>query len=317
MDSVSNNRLIAILLILLFRLNMISAQISHQADFGNKINLYPTDSIFSFRSKKGYFPSLIHNFGEQATAPFHFQAKQWLITGTAAGITAGLIIIDNDINDWATVQKYRHKWVNKASPVITEFGSNAGIFSAIGFGLVSAAFKNEKGVQTSLLATRAMITSGLWVHVIKLVSGRERPDQAYVLSKSEGGKFYGPFAQFDLDLELKKPESSFNSFPSGHTATAFSIATVFAMQYKDKPAVPIISYSAASLVGISRLTEHKHWSSDVFAGALIGYLCGRQAVLHYKRTYQNSLHHCAYKPENKREITFFQYGNQVGLSFVW
>jgi len=139
---------------------MISAQISHQADSGNKINFYRTDSIFSIRSQKGYFPSLIHDFGEQAAAPFHLNPKQWLITVAAAGITAGLILVDNDIDDWATAQKYIHKWVNKASPVITEFGSNAGIFSAIGFGLVSAACKNEKGVQTSLLATRAMITSG-------------------------------------------------------------------------------------------------------------------------------------------------------------
>lgn len=39
-------------------------------------NFYKTDSIFSFRSQKGYFPSLLHNFAEQATASFHFKTKQ-------------------------------------------------------------------------------------------------------------------------------------------------------------------------------------------------------------------------------------------------
>jgi membrane-associated phospholipid phosphatase len=313
MNYVSNYKLVAILLIILFQLNIISAQNSYQADSVKKINFYQTDSIFSFRSPKGYFPSLIHNFGEQATAPFHFKAKQWLITGTAVGITAGLVIIDNDIDDWATVQKDKHKLVNVASPVVTEFGSNAGIFSMAGFGLLSAAFKNEKGVQTSLLASQAVITSGVWVQLIKHIACRERPFSAYINSRQEGGHWYKPFTQYDQDYVPKKLGSSFDSFPSGHTATAFSIATVFAMQYKDKPAVPIISYSAASLVGISRLTEHQHWASDVFAGALIGYLCGRQVVSYYNKTHKSSLPYRV----NRKTITFFQYGNQVGVSVIW
>ena len=61
-------------------------------------NFYKTDSIFSFHSKKGYFPSLIHNIGEQAVAPFHFTTKQWIYTGVAAGITTALIFADEDID---------------------------------------------------------------------------------------------------------------------------------------------------------------------------------------------------------------------------
>lgn len=280
-------------------------------------NFYRTDSIFSFKSKKGYFPSLLHNFGEQATAPLRFKTKQWLITGAAAGITVGLIIIDNDIDDWARVQKEKHNWVNKSSPFITEFGSNYGIFSVAAFGLASAAFKDKKGVQTSLLATQAMITSGIWAQLIKHIACRERPFSAYINSRYEGGHWYKPFTQFDQDFVPKKPGSSFDAFPSGHTATAFSIATVFALQYKDKPAIPIISYSAATLVGISRLTEHEHWASDVFAGALLGYLCGKQVVSNYNKTHQDALTSMQSKTKIKTELIFIQYGNQVGFSLKW
>jgi membrane-associated phospholipid phosphatase len=317
MNLISNNKLLAFLLIILLQLNLISAQNCHQGDSVKNINFYRTDSIFSFRSPKGYFPSLIHNFGEQAVAPVHFKTKQWLMTGAAAGITAGLVLIDNDIDDWATVQKDTHKWVMAASPVITEFGSNAGIFSVAGFGLLNAAFKNDKGVQTSLLASQAIITSGVWVQLIKHIACRERPFSAYINSRQEGGHWYEPFSQFDQDFIPKKPGSSFDAFPSGHTATAFSIATVFAMQYKDKPAIPIISFSAATLVGLSRLTEHEHWASDVFAGALIGYLCGRQVVSHYNRIHQKSADYNVYDPEMKTEITFIQSGNQVGIFILW
>lgn len=317
MYSVPIYRLAIILSIFFLQLSTINAQNRQQTDSGNKINFYRSDSIFSFSSQKGYFPSLIHNFGEQATAPFHFNTQQWLVTGAAAGITAGLVMIDNDIDDWATVQKDKHKWINTASPVITEFGSNTGIISVVGFGLLNAAFKNEKGVQTSLLASQAFITSGVWVQLMKHIACRERPFSAYINSRQEGGHWYKPFTQYDQDYIPKKPGSSFDAFPSGHTATAFSIATVFAMQYKDKPMIPVISYSAATLVGISRLTEHQHWASDVFAGAVIGYLCGRQVVSHYNKTHQNSLEHTTGKSRNKSEIALFQYGNQIGLSLLW
>jgi membrane-associated phospholipid phosphatase len=89
------------------------------------------------------------------------------------------------------------------------------------------------------------------------------------------------------------------------------------MQYRDKPAVPVISYSAATLVGISRLTEQKHWASDVFAGALIGYLCGRQVVSHYNRIHQKSANYSVCDTDRKTEITFVQSGNQVGLFILW
>jgi membrane-associated phospholipid phosphatase len=270
---------------------------------GTSVKFSCNDSIFSFRSQKGYFPSLIQNFGEQAASPFHFKAKEWLIAGAAAGIIAGLILVDNDIDDWASVQKDRHEWINKASPVISSFGSTAGLFSLTGFGLVSAAFKNEKGLQTSLLASQAYITSGVWVQIIKHITVRERPMATDNNSQKEGGHWYGPFVWIDQDFVSGKPGSTINSFPSGHTAAAFSIATVFAMQYKDKPAIPVISYSAATLVGISRLTERKHWASDVFVGAMIGYLSGRQVVMHYN----------AIRSANEPMVTFFQYGNQAGL----
>ena len=280
-------------------------------------NFYETDSIFSFSSKKGYFPALLHNIGAQSTAPFRFKTKQWLITGALVGITAGIIQVDNDVDEWARSLKQKYNWINKTSPVVTQLGGNYGIYSVIAIGSLSAVFKNQKGVQTSLLATQAMITSGLWVHLIKQLTGRERPKASYVNSKSEGGKWYGPLAQYDQDLAIKKPGSSFDSFPSGHTATAFSIATVFASQYSDIKAIPIISYSVATLVGFSRLTEHQHWPSDVFAGALLGYLCGKQVVANYNKTHLNSITPMSSNAKYKPELTFFLYQNQIGLSLKW
>ena len=62
-----------------------------------------------------------------------------------------------------------------------------------------------------------------------------------------------------------------NSFPSGHTATAFMAATMLYKEYKDLgPWVGIGAYSAATLVATGRMMNNRHWMSDVLAGAGIG-----------------------------------------------
>jgi membrane-associated phospholipid phosphatase len=132
-----------------------------------------------------------------------------------------------------------------------------------------------------------------------------------------GGKWWGPFAQYDQDLPVYKSVSSFDAFPSGHTAAAFSIATVFASQYSNIKAIPIISYTMATLVGISRLTEHQHWASDIFVGGLIGYVCGKEVVGHYNNTHKNPDTLLLSKSKINPEFTFIQNGNQVGFSLKW
>jgi hypothetical protein len=275
---------------------------------------YIPDSIFSFRSRKGYVPSLIHNFGEQAASPLKFTGEQWAATGAILMTTAILISLDNDIDGWARTQKEDHSWINKGSPIITEFGGPYATYSTIGFGLLSAALGKEKGVQTSLLATQALITSGLWVQLLKQLTGRERPDASYIFSGKDGGRWHGPFEKYSEEIVDDRSRFSYDSFPSGHTASAFSIATVFATQYNQTKIVPVISYSLASLVGVSRLLEHKHWGSDVFLGAVFGYICGKQVTGNFNRMNKNSPSENSGSPA---QITFFQAGNQVGLSIIW
>jgi membrane-associated phospholipid phosphatase len=272
-----------------------------------------SDSVFSFRSGKGYVPSLLTNFAEQASAPFHFNKRQWLITGASVGITAIILHFDNNIDVWARVQKQKHGWVNKSSPVITNFGSIYGTSTVAVVGLVSALFKNQKGVETSLLASQALITSGAWVQLIKHLTGREDPSASYIYSKIPGGQWWGPFAQYDQDLPVYKSVTSFDAFPSGHTAAAFSMATVFALQYRDTKVIPVICYSAATLVGISRLTEHAHWASDVFVGGLIGYVCGKQVVDHHTKLFRKPLADQKVKPE----FSLIQNANQIGIRMRW
>ncbi len=70
---------------------------------------------------------------------------------------------------------------------------------------------------------------------------------------------------------LRPDESTYNSFPSGHTIQAFSMATVLSVEFGKKYKwVPFASYAIATSVGILRILNNRHYISDVMAGAGIG-----------------------------------------------
>jgi membrane-associated phospholipid phosphatase len=70
---------------------------------------------------------------------------------------------------------------------------------------------------------------------------------------------------------LRPDESAYNSFPSGHTATAFMTATMLHKEYEGiSPWFSIGGYTLATLTGVSRVLNNRHWLTDVLAGAAIG-----------------------------------------------
>jgi membrane-associated phospholipid phosphatase len=91
---------------------------------------------------------------------------------------------------------------------------------------------------------QAMIVNGAYTSILKYSVQRARPDGSNSLS-----------------------------FPSGHTSTAFSLATVANHHYGWKVGVP--AYVLASGIGFSRIEKDKHYLSDVLAGATLGVIVGR------------------------------------------
>lgn len=75
------------------------------------------------------------------------------------------------------------------------------------------------------------------------------------------------------------PFEAKGGFPSGHTATAFAVATVVARRYSRHRWVPWVAYGLASTVAFSRATSGNHFLSDIFFGGAIGYSVARFVVL--------------------------------------
>ncbi len=75
-------------------------------------------------------------------------------------------------------------------------------------------------------------------------------------------------------IKRKRPDgTSRNSFPSGHSATAFMTAAFLSKEYGHiSPWITVGSYTCATVTGITRVCNNRHWMSDIFAGAGIGIL---------------------------------------------
>lgn len=70
---------------------------------------------------------------------------------------------------------------------------------------------------------------------------------------------------------LRPDGSTYNSFPSGHTATAFMTATMLHKEYEGRSSwFSIGGYTLAAITGVSRVLNNRHWLTDVIAGAAIG-----------------------------------------------
>ncbi len=71
--------------------------------------------------------------------------------------------------------------------------------------------------------------------------------------------------------EPRPDNSGDNSFPSGHTATAFTGAHLLHKEYSHKsPFISIAGYTLASMTGVLRQLNNRHWISDVLVSAGLG-----------------------------------------------
>jgi membrane-associated phospholipid phosphatase len=138
---------------------------------------------------------------------------------------------------------------------VSLIGSTYGVGGiAAAFYLAGRASHNARARETGLLGGEALIDGGIVSFSLKSITQRPRP-------RADGGR--GDF--FDGG----------NSFPSGHSTAAWSLATVVAEEYHERRSVRFAAYGLATAVSLARYTGRNHFLSDVLVGSAIGYGVGR------------------------------------------
>lgn len=175
-----------------------------------------------------------------------FNAKQLILPGAliavgSLGLVPAVKEINRDIRDEVADMRDGHYF--RADDYLQYLP----VVSTYGLSLLGAKARHSYLDRTFLIAT-SYLTMGILVNGLKYTVREPRPTGAR------------------------------NSFPSGHTATAFMGAELVRMEYKDASVwYGVGAYVVATGVGVLRVWNERHWATDVLAGAGIGILSARVA----------------------------------------
>ncbi len=216
---------------------------------------------FPDRLSGEYLKSYLTDTGKILTSPGGWDGDSWLKLGIIASITTGIYLGDSDIRQIA------HRNQSPTGATAAQVGNALGNPFYTGptlglFYLYGHLADDSRARRTSLLAVESLAISGTFTWTLKEIIQRPRPGDGVSSTTWNGPR--GDLADY--------------SFPSGHTTAAFSVASVIAEEYGNNPAVPPLAYGLATLTGLARIYDDKHWASDAFLGGAIGYFVGKAVV---------------------------------------
>ncbi len=185
------------------------------------------------------------------SSPFHIRKNdlKWLVP--VAAVTTALIVSDRKTSAWVD----RNGSLPHASRDVSYGGgiyADGGVVA--GFYLMGHAVHDRRASETGKLAAEALIDTSIVTEILKLSTQRMRPND---------GTGRGLFFKHG------------HSFPSGHAASAWAVATVVASEYKDRPLIKYGAFVLAAAISMSRYSGRNHFLSDVVVGSSIGYGIGR------------------------------------------
>jgi Capsule assembly protein Wzi/PAP2 superfamily len=198
-----------------------------------------------------FFPVAKHLLDDQRafwTAPVHFRVKDLEWGVPFAGITAAFIASDS--------------WWSKQIPLgeisrsktISDYGTYSFIGAGAGGFVLGHMTGNDRMAETGLLSGEAAIDSTAIAFLFETVTQRPRPYQ----DNGDGTFFKGGA-----------------SFPSEHSAIAWSVASIMAHEYPGT-FTKALAYGLATAVSATRVTGQQHFPSDVIIGGALGWYFGRQ-----------------------------------------
>lgn len=224
----------------------------------------PSARETSWRTLPGDF---LHDQKDIWLFPFQLaKGQHWLPTLAITGGTTGLIFADPHVMPFF---RDHARGLDDLNDTFDAPITSAEV-AAVPVSLMVAGYlrHDSYAVTTSLLAAEAYADSAVVDLAMKAVTRRKRPSDV------------PPGASFN-DTFFSGGKSPFHgsSFPSGHAAGVFSVATVVATRYQKHRWVPWVMYSFATVISFSRITANAHFPSDVFLGAALGYTITRFEVM--------------------------------------
>ena len=166
------------------------------------------------------------------------------------------------------INQLHPKWLDVSFSYITHLGD--GLVSLLVAVILLILRKKKKAITLIL----AFIYSGILVQIVKRSFPMPRPRYFFEQEHFQYTHFVDGVSTYGS-----------NSFPSGHTASAFAMATVLVLVFKKKR-ISLACILAAAIIGYSRIYLAQHFPIDVTVGALAGVSC---ALMSYYQVYDLKL----------------------------
>ena len=216
-----------------------------------------------------FFKNLAVDAVDTFSSPKNWTGDDWVTFGLITGAGIVLIGLDKDLHSWS--ESIKTPSSAEAATFLSNLGDMGTMFGIMGVMYLSGEmFKSRNMRKTALLCLESVAISGVLVLTLKKFFGRSRP------YSSDGSDRFNFF-------------SAHTSFPSGHSQTAFAMASVIAEQ-SDSFVIDFLSYGTAALIAASRVHKGSHWTSDIFIGSAIGYFIGKKVCsLNEKRDNKNRI----------------------------
>lgn len=170
------------------------------------------------------------------------------------------LLIEGHAHSFLLLNTYHNAALDVLFYYVTYLGDG---WFAVVLSIVLFVFPKTRKLAIVVFASYAV--SGLLAQLIKNILEAPRPSVYFTLAQ---------YHKFVAGVDL----AGAHSFPSGHTTTAFSLATVFACYTQNKK-VQIICLALALAVGYSRIYLGQHFLTDVLVGSIFGTLTSILAVV--------------------------------------
>jgi membrane-associated phospholipid phosphatase len=213
----------------------------------------PLEDVF----QRNYWYLVLLDTKEVFTSPARWTPRDWIMLGGLSASIGTVMVFDEDIQH--AIRSGRTNTLTNIFDNVQPLGNEYAIGIVGTFYLWGEVFKDPRAKSTALDSIAATaIGPGIIVNATKYMVGRARP------TDGQGAYSFQPFSGHD-------------SFLSGHTTEAFTLASVITEHY---PAVwvKVAAYGLAGTVGYARLNNNRHWTSDVLAGAVVGTYVGKTVV---------------------------------------
>lgn len=210
------------------------------------------------RTPEGWSATVMHDAGTLwkaflfiGTSPARWESRDVTSAGIVIGSTAMVSLDDEGTS--AGFRSLQSRTADRIESVVRQYGEVWVVAALCGGSYFTGLISGDRWIrETAFLAGTGLLLTAGATQILKFSAGRARP---YMLE--------GP-GQF----RMLSGDDDHHSFPSGHTAAAFSLSTVLAHRIGNVWASAGL-YTLAALTSLSRVYAGEHWFSDCVFSAML------------------------------------------------